>query len=97
MGELWEEPDCELKAESQRIEKERERRTEEHPGLIESWRISVLRRGQKAFVVNADLFTRRKTEKTGVVNTDGVWQPTDSLHVFLPLQAYLIYTAVKIL
>ena len=43
----------------------------------------------------AGLFTRKKRKKAGLVNTDKVRLRTNSLHVFLPVQAYLTYKTVK--
>lgn len=68
----------------------RKRHTEEHPSLIKNRRISVLQRGEKAVEVKANLFTSRKTKKTAPVNTGRARRRTDSLHVFRPVQAYLI-------
>ena len=73
----------------------RKRRTEEHPSLIKSRGIPILRRGQKAFGAEAILLTRRKTRKTGLVNMDKARWHAGSPHVFLPVQAYLTCTAVK--
>lgn len=73
----------------------RKRRTEEHPSLIKSRGISILRRGQNAFGVGAVLLTRRKTKKTGLVNVGKARRHAGSPHVFLPVQAYLICTTVN--
>ena len=80
---------------SRRESEASERRTEKHPGLIESRRISILGRCQKVFGVRMNLFTRMKITKTGPVNGDNAERRTNSLHVFLPAQAYLIYRKVR--
>ena len=69
------------------------RRTEEHPSLIQGRRISILHSGQNVSRIEAKLLTRMKTENTGLINIDNARWRTDLLHVFLPAQAYLIYTA----
>ena len=45
--------------------------------------------------VGAELFTREKRKKTGLVSTDNARLHGDSLHIFLPVQAYSIYTTVS--
>ena len=73
-----------------------ERRTEEHPNLIEDRKIPILERGQMARSrVGAELFTRKKRKKTGLMSTDNMRLRTNSLHVFLPVQAYSTYTTVS--
>ena len=71
------------------------RRTEEHPNLIKGGKVSILERDQMALGVGRELFTRKKRKKTGLVNTDKARLHTDSLHLFLPAQAYSTYTTVS--
>ena len=70
--------------------------TEEQPGLIEDRSVPVLLDGQKRFEAKTNRLTSMKSQKTWSVSTDCTeGRSTNSLHVFLPLQAYLIYATVK--
>ena len=95
MRKLWEESDCGMRRgepQSTRHKEEADRRTPKSHREPEN---TYSAKGRKGFGAEKNLLTRTNTQKTGLVSTDGRRQAQDSLHVFFPDQAYLIYKTVK--